>query len=55
MSRFILNILYESASYPMCTGGFFPGCEADHSPSSSAEIKNKSKVKVKLKFSVRFK
>jgi hypothetical protein len=33
------------SSYPMGTGGFFPGvkrpgCEADHSPPSSAEIKN---------------
>jgi hypothetical protein len=31
-------------SYPMCTGGSFPGvkrpgCEADHSPSTSAEVK----------------
>jgi hypothetical protein len=32
------------ASYPMGTGGFFPGgkaagCEADHSPPTTAEVK----------------
>jgi hypothetical protein len=36
----------HQASYPMGTGGSFPGCkarpgrDADHSPPSSAEVKN---------------
>jgi hypothetical protein len=30
----------HSASYPMGTGGSFPGGKADHSPPSSAEVKN---------------
>jgi hypothetical protein len=36
----------DPASYPMGTGGSFPrgkaqlGCDADHSPPSSAEVKN---------------
>jgi hypothetical protein len=28
-----------SASYPVGIRGFFPGAEADHSPPSSAEVK----------------
>jgi hypothetical protein len=28
------------AAYPMGIGGCFPGPEADHSPPSSAEVKN---------------
>jgi hypothetical protein len=28
------------ASYPVGTRGSFPGCEADHSPPSNAEVKN---------------
>jgi hypothetical protein len=27
-------------SYPLGTGGVFPGCEADHSALSSAEVKS---------------
>jgi hypothetical protein len=30
----------HTASYPMGKGGSFPGGEADHSPPSSAEVKN---------------
>jgi len=29
-----------TASYPMGTRGSFPGGKADHSPPSSAEVKN---------------
>jgi hypothetical protein len=42
----VFHLFYEhSASYPVGTRGFFPsgkaaGREADHSPSSSAEVKN---------------
>jgi hypothetical protein len=42
VSRFVF---VSMASYPICTGGDCPGvkrpgCEADYSPSSSAEVKN---------------
>jgi hypothetical protein len=30
----------QTSSFPMGTRGFFPGSEADHSPLSSAEVKN---------------
>jgi hypothetical protein len=37
-----VKLLYVEyiASYPMGIGGPFPGREADHSPPSSAEVKN---------------
>jgi hypothetical protein len=46
---FLTYILCEPASSPMGTGAFFPGVkqpghEADHSPPSSAEVKNDGAV-----------